>query len=76
MARAEFDPEGTEPTNEPPSLTIISNLLVISNFLIFTAMHMISKISVLIIFDHVTSRRFYCKEYQLFLEQMFLKQMV
>src|SRR6218665_3532607 len=27
-------------------------------------------ITIIIIFDHVTSRRFYCKGYQLFLEQM------
>ena len=38
VARVEFDPEGTEPTNEPPRLTIFSNLLVFINFLIHTAM--------------------------------------
>ena len=56
MTRAEFDPEGTEPTNEPPRLTIISNLFVFNNFLIPTTIQ-----NALIIFDHVTSRRFHCK---------------
>ena len=36
----EFDPEGTDTTNE---LTIIPNLFVFSNFSIPTAMYMIPK---------------------------------
>src|SRR6218665_2185899 len=76
VARMEFDPEGTEPTNEPRRLTIISNLFVFSNFLIPTATYMISKITVLIIFDHVTIRRFHCNGDQLSLEHMFLEHMV
>ena len=54
MIRVEFDPEGTEPTNEPPCLAIISNLFIFNNFLIPTTIQ-----STLIIFDHVTSRRFH-----------------
>ena len=45
MAREEFDPEGTEPTNEPLRLKIISNLLVFSNFLIHTARVVSSNLS-------------------------------
>ena len=43
MSRVEFDAEGTDTTNEPLRLTIISNVLVFSNFLIPTATYLISK---------------------------------
>jgi len=43
VARVEFDPEGTETTNEPLRLTIISNLFVFSNSLIPIATYMLSK---------------------------------